>query len=337
MFSVRFHTLIWAAGTVCLVIAAETSVRAEEGVKKQTFAYKQVDGHDILLDAYVPQESKSRGKRQSSRRAVGVWIHGGALINGHREGISRPVKDGLLRHGMVLISIDYRLAPETQLPQIISDVEDAFAWIRTQGAERLPIDPDRLVVLGGSAGGYLTLTVGHRVKPAPRGLVAFWGYGDLVGSWYSQPSPHPRHHRTKLDRAKAWKQVSGPPISDSRQRDGDGGAFYQYCRQHGSWPTAVSGWDPHKEAEKFAPFMPVKNVTSAYPPTLLIHGTDDTDVPYQQSVMMAEQFQRHSVRHRLITVEKGEHGLAGASRKEIEAAYEAAIEFAVKVTQAESR
>ena len=51
-----------------------------------------------------------------------------------------------------------------------------------------------VAVSGGSAGGYLTLVTGYRVKPWPKALVAFWGYGDLVGPWYSEPSPHPRHH-----------------------------------------------------------------------------------------------------------------------------------------------
>ena len=118
-------------------------------------------------------------------------------------------------------------------------------------------------------------------------LVSFWGYGDLVGDWYSQPSKHARHHRIKLTDAEARAQVSGAPISDARDRHGNGGAFYQYCRQRGIWPQEVSGWDPHTQTEKFYPFMPVKNVTADYPPTLLIHGTIDTDVPHEQSVMMA--------------------------------------------------
>ena len=82
----------------------------------------------------------------------------------------------------------------------------------------LKIDPNRIVVTGGSAGGYLTLVTGYRVNPRPRALVAFWGYGDLVGDWYSRPSPHARHHTAKLTREEAFKQVSGPPVSDSRDQ-----------------------------------------------------------------------------------------------------------------------
>ncbi len=83
----------------------------------------------------------------------------------------------------------------------------------------------------------------------------------------SEPSPHQRHHRTTITREEAPAQVSGPPIADSRERDGNGGAFYQHCRQKGVWPYEVSGWNPHQEADRFIPFMPVLNVTPDYPPT----------------------------------------------------------------------
>ena len=288
-------------------------------VSVTTHVYKTVDTLEIKADVHRANDGVTR--------PVLVWIHGGALINGHREGVSQRVKEMALESEYVLVSIDYRLAPETQLPGIIEDLEDAFAWIRAKGPALFQADVTRVAVAGGSAGGYLTLTSGFRVQPPPTVLVAFWGYGDLVGDWYSTPSPHDRHHRTKMSRDEAYKQVSGPPVSDSRDRQGDGGAFYQHCRQHGLWPKAVSGWDPHSEADKFFPFMPVKNVTSTYPPTLMIHGTEDTDVPYEQSAMMAEQFESNGVEHQLISIEGGEHGLGGGDPSEIDAAYDAAMAF----------
>jgi len=226
-----------------------------------------------------------------------------------------------------LISLDYRLAPETHLAEIIRDLEDAFAWIRRDGPRLFKIDPARIGVAGGSAGGYLTLTSGFRVKPRPTVLLSLYGYGDLIGDWYSTPSPHPRHQQSKLTRDEAYRQVSGAAISDARDRKGDGGAFYQYCRQTGTWPNAVSGWDPKKEPERFDPYMPVKNVTAEYPPTVLIHGTNDTDVPYEQSVMMAEQFKQHGVPNQLISIPGGEHGLSGGEPPLIEAAYATAFAF----------
>ena len=114
-----------------------------------------------------------------------------------------------------------------------------------------------------------------------------------------------------MSKEEAYRQVSGPPISDSRDRKGNSSIFYQYCRQHGLWPKGVSGWDPHSEVEKFVPYLPVRNVTKDYPPTMLIHGTNDTDVPYEQSVMMAQQFREHGVEHKLVAIPGGKHGLGG--------------------------
>ncbi len=312
MAVLRLSTLV-AVGIIlaCGVCIAE--------VKKQTYTYKRV--HDLQIKADVYRED------DDARRAVVVWIHGGALINGHREGVSGRLNQAFLDAGCIVVSIDYRLAPETELPEIIEDIEDAFRWIREKGPELFNADPDRLAVVGGSAGGYLTLTAGFRVKPRPDALVALWGYGDLVGAWYSSPSPHPCHHRTKLSREEAFRQVDGPPIADARDRKGNGGAFYQFCRQQGLWPKAVSGWDPHAEQEKFAPYMPVKNVTGDYPPTLMVHGQKDTDVPHEQSVMMAAELRRNHVEHKLISVPNGEHGLAGADRQAVDDAYRAAIAF----------
>jgi len=179
----------------------------------------------------------------------------------------------------------------------------------------------------GRRAGYLALVTGFRVQPRPKCLVSLWGYGDLVGPWYSQPSPHPRHHTIQISRDEAFKQVAGQPISDSRDREGNGGAFYQFCRQQGLWPKAVSGWDPHSEADKFTPFMPVKNVTSDYPQTLLIHGDKDTDVPHEQSELMAAELKKHGVEHQLITIPGAEHGLAGADPQRIQSTYAAAAEF----------
>lgn len=312
------------AGT--LACGASRSRAAETEMRTQTFTYKRVGDLEIKADVYRPADQVVR--------PVCVWLHGGALIMGHRAGVSDRVKQHAAERGYALVSLDYRLAPETQLPQIIQDLEDAFTWIHQDGPRLFHADPHKVALTGGSAGGYLALTAGFRVRPRPTVLLSFWGYGDLVGDWYSQPSPHPRHHTSKLTREEAFQQVSGPPISDARDRKGDGGAFYQYCRQQGLWPQAVSGWDPRTEPEKFYPFMAEKNVTPEYPPTALIHGTEDTDVPYELSVHMTAQFQAHHVPHELLTIPGGEHGLAGGDPRLIDEAHQRAFAFVDRYLQA---
>ena len=286
---------------------------------KQTHIYKQVQGLAIRADSYR--------FREQPRQPVVVWIHGGALINGHRESVPGWLMEAARENGWVVVSIDYRLAPETQLPEIIADLEDAFRWIREQGPQLFQADPARVAAVGGSAGGYLALMAGSRVSPPLSAVVSLWGYGDLVGPWYSEPSRHPRHHKSKMTADEAWGQVSGAPVSDSRERQGNGGAFYQFCRQQGLWPKAVSGWDPKTDAEKFQPYMPVKNVTASYPPTLLIHGDRDTDVPYEQSEMMAAELKRQGVAQELLRIAGAEHGLAGGDESAVKNAYTRAAKF----------
>ncbi|MDA7866767.1 alpha/beta hydrolase [Verrucomicrobia bacterium] len=291
-------------------------------IKSQTFVYKRVSDLEIKLDVHRANDNL--------KRKVAVWIHGGALINGGRQGINHRIKEDILDAGYALVSIDYRLAPETKLPQIIEDLEDAFQWIHSEGQAKFNADISRMAVLGSSAGGYLTLTTGFRVHPPPDVLVSFWGYGDLIGPWYSQPSSHARHHRQTLSDAVAEEIKKGAAIARSSDRKGNGGAFYQYCRQRGIWPKEVANIDPHQDPEKFFPYMPLKNVTPLFPPTLLIHGTDDSDVPYEQSSLMAAQFKTHDVSHQFVSVSKGEHGLSGASKTSIEEAYAAVIPFIKK-------
>lgn len=323
--SERFHRRRFcqlAAGHAGLAAVAPLFAADQPKVRMQTFVYKKAGPLEIKADVHRADDTVSR--------PVLVWIHGGALIMGHREGIDGRLKRMALDAGYVLVSLDYRLAPETKMPAIIEDLEDAFKWVREQGPKLFAADARRIAVAGGSAGGYMTLTAGFRVKPRPTVLLSFWGYGDLVGDWYSQPSPHPRHQQVKMTRDQALAQVSGPPIADSRDRKGDGGAFYQHCRQHGIWPKEVSGWDPHTETEKFVPYMPARNVTKDYPPTVLVHGTKDTDVPYEQFTLMAAEFKKYGVEHELITVPDAEHGLAGGDPERITAAYQSAWDFVVR-------
>jgi acetyl esterase/lipase len=297
---------------------------AEISFKKTTVAYREIDGHKILADVYRPQDAKIR--------PVIVWIHGGALITGNRdlekrEDVTRFLLSFAKAEGCAVVSIDYRLAPETKLPDIISDVEEAFRWLAGDGAKQFHLDPKRIVVAGESAGGYLTLVTGYRVRPKPKALVALYGFGDLIGDWSSKPNPYPRYNLRKISREEAESQTDGTVISDSDERKGDGGSIYMYYRQNGLWPEEVSGFARSTIADKITPFEPIRNVTPDWPPTLLIHGTRDTDVPYEQSELMAKKFKQKGVPFTLIPIDHGEHGFGGGDPQKIREAYKAMAEF----------
>ncbi len=72
---------------------------------------------------------------------------------------------------------------------------------------------------------------------------------------------------------------------------------------------------PESERAKLDRYSPVRNITPEYPPILMVHGTNDDDVPYQESADMAAALKAKHVPLELITVENGGHGLGGARRK----------------------
>ena len=290
-------------------------------VAQQTHTFKTIDELPIQADVWRPAGE--------GVRPVILWIHGGALIGGHRGNLRSDQRQRYLEAGFTVVSIDYRLAPETKLAHILEDVSDAYRWIRAEGPKLFGADPARIGVVGHSAGGYLTLTCGYRLKPRPRALVSFYGYGDIAADWYSRPDPF-YSQQPAVPKDEAYQSVgstplSGAPGSNRRFR------FYLYCRQQGLWPKEVAGFDPHTQPKAFDPLCPARNVTPDYPPTLLLHGDNDTDVPFAQSEEMAREFERRGVEHEFIRVPGGPHGFDSRMKDpSVAATFERVIAFLKK-------
>lgn len=285
---------------------------------KKTYTFKTVDKIDVQLDIHQHQDDKVR--------PVLAYLHGGALIMGSRTGVPRQLLNLCQREGIALVSIDYRLAPEVKLPAIIEDVRGAFRWLHKE-AERLHLDLDRLVVSGGSAGGYLTMMCGIVIEPRPRALIAYWGYGDVDGAWYTEPSAfYLKQPLVKKEDAYAGVNKGVLTGTENNAQLRERRRFYLYLRQKGLWTKEVTGFDP-KEHEELDPYCPVRNITKDYPPILMIHGTMDDDVPYELSAAMAKELERKNVPHELITVVGAGHGLAGGDPKMVEDAHKRAEAF----------
>jgi len=233
-----------------------------------------------------------------------LWLHGGALIMGMRHNIRAWELQRYLAHGYAVVAIDYRLAPETKLPQIVDDVECAYSWIRSQ-SRALSIDPRRIAVVGHSAGAYLALMCGVVLRPAPSAIVSYYGYGDILGGWYSRPDsfflaqPHvPASRIDSLTNPSPITQASGPAR----------GSMYVYMRQQGLWTREVTGLDPGVDTVALRRYCPVLCATKHFPPTMLLHGTADTDVPFAQSVSMREALARVGVTCELVALPGKDHG-----------------------------
>jgi acetyl esterase/lipase len=152
------------------------------------------------------------------------------------------------------------------------------------------------------------------------------GYGDVDGDWYTRPSEHYRK-QPLVSREEAFEQVGDRTVTGSEPGLKNRGRFYLYLRQNGLWTREVTGFDPEKDKAMLDRFCPVRNVTKDYPPTMLVHGTEDTDVPYQLSVNMAKELERSGVKHEFVAVQGAGHGLSGGDKKLVEEAYAKSLMF----------
>jgi acetyl esterase/lipase len=259
---------------------------------KHTIIYKTIDGHNLKADFY--------GTYQDDAPVV-VYIHGGGLIWGSREDISEDIIQLYTQNGFAVFSIDYRLAPESKLADILEDVQDALFWLEVEGVKQFSIDTKRISVVGGSAGGFLALCTGT-FKNKPRAIVSFYGYGDLSAKWAMNPSTV-YLQKERIPRELAMKLLSDKILSEGPVQDRY--LIYLYARQEGVWVQEITG--NNSSNDELRKLGPIYHVTEEYPPTLFLHGTNDTDVPYEQSVFMRAVLIKYGVYGRLITIPNGEH------------------------------
>lgn len=147
-----------------------------------TLVYASVDGQALQLDLYPPPAPHNP--------APGVIvIHGGAWHSGNNKQFI-SLNRYLAARGYVVAAINYRLAPRWPFPAAREDVKAALSYLKTN-AHPLGLDPQRLVLLGRSAGGQLALLVAYTTQdPAIRGVVSLyapidlrWGYAHPASPW----------------------------------------------------------------------------------------------------------------------------------------------------------
>src|SRR5262245_57196210 len=97
-----------------VLIFVSTLTAAEPAFTRSTHTFKTVGELKIQADLHRANDAQVR--------PVVVWIHGGALIMGNRASVPRNILDLCRTEGFALVSLDYRLAPEVKLPEIISDI-----------------------------------------------------------------------------------------------------------------------------------------------------------------------------------------------------------------------
>ena len=145
-------------------------------LETKNITYGQIGDRQLQLDLYQPlpgqkASDSSEGAGASTEspplRPGLIFIHGGAWSGGSREVYHYYTKRMALR-GFVAATISYRLSREAVFPAAVADAKCAVRWLRAHAAE-YQIDPTRIAVLGGSAGGHLAMMVGYANDPTLEG------------------------------------------------------------------------------------------------------------------------------------------------------------------------
>jgi acetyl esterase/lipase len=290
----RLAWCFFSLTAVCAVTFSGSNLRAADVIVEKDIVYGMGGTKELKLDLARPE--------QATGLLPGlVFIHGGGWTGGDRKMYEGEIQNAA-RHGYVAATISYRLTdpdksskkPRNPFPAQIEDVKCAVRWLRAN-AEKYHVDPNRIGVTGGSAGGHLSLLVGvtgHESK--------FEGTGGNSGVSsqvqavvnYFGPTDLPHLHATSKPAAGVVELLmNGPPDSSPEQ---------------------------YKAAS------PVTYVSKDAPPTLTIHGTADPVVPVDQATEFDTAMKKAGAQHEMLLLEGEKHGF---TQKGYQTAAEAAYKF----------
>lgn len=227
-----------------------------------------------------------------------LCIHGGGFRAGTRDSYDKLCMS-LAQHGLVAATISYRLAPKYQFPAAVQDCKAAVRWLRLNAA-KYRIDPERIGVTGSSAGGH---------------LAQFLGVTAGVHEFEGDQNPGPS------SAVVCVVNVYGP--SDFTK------SYGKSVDAHEVLPLWLGG-DLERARLRHIQASPLNWVTPNAVPTLLIHGTEDKYVAYEQALWMEERLKACGVDVRLITMQGAGHGFKGADAENAEKALVAFFEERLK-------
>jgi acetyl esterase/lipase len=275
------------ADTVAVWGQAPSAVTRTEDV-----IYGRRDGTALTLDVFTPKE-KANGAA-IIQVISGGWFssHGAISGNGY------PV---FADRGYTVFAVVHRSNPRFTIQDAVADLNRAVRFIRTN-ATRYKIDPERLGITGGSAGGHLSLMIGtagsEGASPAPdpverassrvQAVACFFPPTDFL-NWGSKD--------LEVTKFPALATLQAPFV------------FYQV--DQGLYKTVTD----HEKWRLIArEVSPLYHVSSKTPPTLIVHGDKDRIVPLQQAQAIMAKFKENKVTAQLIVKEGKDHGWGGMEK-----------------------
>lgn len=263
--SLEMIKLAWLTGqlkTVDRELAVPESVTVEKDIE-----YGRGQDVSLQLDLYSPKEP--------TKDVPGlIFVHGGGWKKGHRNDY-RYYCIKFAEQGYVVATISYRLRDVAPFPAAVEDAKCAVRWMRSN-AKKIGVDPDRIAILGGSAGGHLSMMVGYSSdKP------------ELEGNG---------GHQDVSSRVQAVVNLYGP--SDLTTPEAS-------VRE--SVVEFLDGKSIEESPEVYQLASPSSHISSDDPATLILHGTIDKIVPIAQSDQLDQRLTDSSVPHEYHRLEGWPH------------------------------
>ncbi|HEV8379062.1 MAG TPA: nitrilase-related carbon-nitrogen hydrolase, partial [Tepidisphaeraceae bacterium] len=264
-----------------IVLGMSACALGGEIIFEPNIEYANPDNQHLQLNLARPKEAAG------AMPAV-VCIHGGGFRAGNRTRWDALCKE-LAGRGYVAVTIQYRLSPKYQFPAAVHDAKSAVRWLRLN-ASKYHVDPQRIGAIGDSAGGH---------------LVQFLAVTDGVKEFEGEENPG------VSSRVTCVVNYYGP--SDFTK------SFGKSVDAAEVLPLFLGG-DLEHERQKHVLASPLNWATPHAAPTLLIHGTEDKYVAYEQATWMHDRLKAAAVEVQLLTLEGAGHGFKGADAEKAAAA-----------------
>lgn len=234
-----------------------------------------------------------------------IYLHGGAWYLLDKDLGTRRFFSYLAAQGHVIMDVAYRLAPETDMMGMVNDVKRAIVWMK-ENAGTYRVNPNKIVVGGGSAGGHLALLAAYTAnnpKFTPKELegkdlsvcsvISLYGPADLEAMYY-----HTNQHLTTRSTPGRPKKA-GPTQMPKWIIKKMGKEYYRLNMDKGFVNAAafapLLGGHPDECAETYALYSPVSHIHTQCPPTLLVHGEDDAMAPVKSTRLLRTRLQEEKV------------------------------------------
>lgn len=256
------------------------------------FATVPGTGRVLLCDVWQPPPGV-----EPSGLAV-VYLHGSGWYVFDKDFMTRPLFGHLAAQGHVVVDVAYRLFPETGVPGMAADAKRAVAWVRGHATE-LKVDPDRIVLAGGSAGGHLALLAAYAPgEPAltPPDLAGADLHVRAVVSLYGPASVDALYWHTSQDKyshpGDPQPDWTAPPSRALVRLFGAGAARLRLqFMSYGGRTDWLVGGTPDQVPEAYAQVSVFSYIRPGCPPTLLMHGTHDEMAPVAATRQLQHRLQ----------------------------------------------